>query len=136
MLLVIPSLFIIVPLYECKYGETRQEVVDRPNSALIWNWGDLSLIADHSNQENFSNLNKAIPNRTKLYIYGDKEVKKYICDSSEVGFIRTESGHNNLYNSKGHLVFSLNLKGLVIYTCIERVSPTMTNVRLTHWKEV
>ena len=135
MLLIIPSLFIIVPLYRRKYGENGQDIVDRPKSAAIWNWGNLTVIADHVHQENFFNLNKSVPGKTVLYIY-DKGIKRYICDSSEIGFTRQEGSQNVLYDSKERSVYFLNLDGLMIYTCIKRTSPEVLTVRLTHWKEI
>ena len=129
--LIIPSLFIFVSLYE----GNGQDIVDASNSAAIWGYKDLTLIADHNNQSNFANLNKVKPNKTKLYVLGQNR-KHYICDRSEVGYIVTENGHNRLYNAAYKPVYQTEQSGLVVYTCIVRSAPNVMDIRLTHWREV
>lgn len=129
MILTIPSLLIFVPVYERTTGN-GQDIIDKPNSAVMFKWGKLTVIADHSHQNNFSNLNRAIPGKTRLYLIG-KMTTPLICDSTEVGFITG----NRLYNRKGEEVHRLGLDGLIIYTCIGKRGDA-TDVRLTHWRKL
>lgn len=133
-LLTIPSLWIFVPLFERKAGN-GQDIVDRADSAVFFCWDDLTIIVDHSHQNNFSNLNKAIPGRTKLYIYS-KGTKRYICDKTEVGHLKLINGHNMLYDKDWQSVYHQQLDGLIVYTCIKRVRADVIDIRLTHWREV
>lgn len=138
MKLFIPSLFIFVKLTPVPSSNLAQSVVDKWNSAAIWKWNNLTLIADHSTQANFENLRKAVPGKTKLYIL-DKKNRKFVCDKTEVGHIVgfcPDGTGGVLRDEKGRSVFYSNLDGLMIYTCIRKSAIDVMDVRLTHWKEV
>lgn len=138
MRLFIPSLFIFVKLTPVASSNLAQEAVDKYNSAAIWNWNNLTLIADHNNQANFKNINKAIPGKTKLYLL-DKVNRKFICDKTEVGHIsnlRVDNTGGKLCDANWNSIFRQNLDGLMIYTCIRKSAIDVMDVRLTHWKEV
>ena len=133
MRLIIPTLSINVPVFFGKDGASRQEIIDKENSAVYFTWGPLTVIADHSSQANFHNLNKAKPGETIAYLCGDR-VKKYICDRSEVGHIVSDGG-NRLYDSRWMPVHENVKHGVCMYTCIERSAKNIMDVRLTHWIE-
>ena len=147
---------ILVPLYERTVGN-GQEIVDRENSAVIFHWNDLSVIADHSHQSNFSNLNKAIPLKTIGYIFSNNTTKlecdskqtkptkivahislnrmtKLLCDDTQVGHILLSDSGNRLTDKNNHLVHTVFHDGYCIYTCIQRSAPNIIDVRLTHWR--
>ena len=135
-LLYIPALAIVDRVYRRDSGTTGQDIVDKSYSAVIFNWGNLSVIADHQHQANFSNLNRVTPKRTKAYLVRGTKTSIYICDSSEIGHIRNESGHNRLYDSEWKPVHLKYSDGLCIYTCRDRESADIINIRLTHWKQL
>ena len=134
MILTIPSLLIFTSVYERKTGN-GQDIIDRPDSAVMFQWNRLTIIADHSHQNNFGNLNRAIPGKTKLYLINGR-VQSFVCDSTEVGFIYRTPTMNILHNSKGEELYRLGLDGLVIYTCVAQKTPNAVDVRLTHWHKI
>lgn len=133
MRLIIPSLNINIPVFFGKNGPERQEIIDAQNSAVYFKWGQLTVIADHSSQANFKNLNEVASENTIGYICGDT-TKKYVCDKTEIGHILIGSG-NRLYNSLWKPVYEVYNSGVCIYTCIKRRGSNIMDVRLTHWSE-
>ncbi len=132
MYLCVPTLLIAVPLFERTTGN-GQEIVDRDNSAVIFHWNGLSVIADHSYQSNFSNLNKVKPNRTRAYIYKSK-LETILCDDSQIGHILLSENGNRLVDQNFNLVHTVFTDGYCIYTCRTRSAQNVIDVRLTHWK--
>lgn len=133
MRLIIPSLNINIPVFFGKNGSERQEIIDAQNSAVYFKWNQLTVIADHSSQANFKNLNKVKSKKAIAYLC-DNTTKKYICDKSEIGHILIGHG-NRLYNSRWLPVHKVYKSGVCIYTCIKRRGQDIMDVRLTHWSE-
>lgn len=137
--IMIPELAINVPVYWKKEGTNGQDIVDAPNSAVIFKWTkscDLKVIADHSSQSNFRNLNRAKVNETEAYLDLDKRRIKHRCIVSEVGHIKTVNGRNFLFGEDWLSIYPKHHDGICIYTCIKRSAPDVMDVRLTFWKEV
>lgn len=126
--LTIPTLFISLPCEERKQGN-GQNIMDRPNCAVCWKWGNLTVIADHS-QQGFNRINRAIVGRTRAYYAR----KGYICDVSEIGHIYITNEGNRLYRADGCPVNKAWAGGLCLYTCISKSAPNKVDVRLTHWR--
>ena len=124
MRLIIPSLNINIPVFFGKNGPERQEIIDAQNSAVYFKWNQLTVIADHSSQANFKNLNKV----------KSKKAIAYLCDNTEIGHILIGHG-NRLYNSRWLPVHKVYKSGVCIYTCIKRRGQDIMDVRLTHWSE-
>ena len=131
----IPELNISVPLNGTESGGA-QEVIDREDSAVYLIWPNNITIADHCHQANFSNLNKAIPGRTKAYIVTPDSKKGYFCYKTQVGHIKIGATSNTLYDQNWEAVYEKNGGGLTMYTCIERSAPDVMDVRLTYWKPI
>ena len=123
MKLLIPSLFIFLPVKESK---DRQATVDEPNMAAMWHWLGLTVIADHAGQ-GFYRLEKA-----KIGTTAWVGCKKYRCTSTEIGWIQDK----RLYRANGCYVHEAWQTGLCIYTCHGRKLGDIQPVRLTHWEEV
>ena len=122
----IPSLRIGVPLYNS--NRNAQEIVDAKNSAVFLEWKDQVAIADHSGQDGFERLAKAIPYKTMACInYKGKEY--YLCTKKQVGHIV----NSKIYDSNWQNVKS---DGLVIYTCIGKSAEDVMDVWLTYWKRI
>jgi hypothetical protein len=126
MRLLIPSLLIYVPVYEREKGTNGQDIVDAPDSAAMWHWNQLSVIADHASQ-NFSRLYK-----TKVGATAFLGKKKYKCVSTEIGRIQ----NNRLYRANGRFVHEDWKTGLCIYTCYGQKIGSIQPVKLTHWSAV
>lgn len=133
--LLIPSLKIAVPVYEAQNGN-GQDVIDRPNSAVLLRWGNLTIIADHRTQSNFENLNRAEPSKTKAFFITNGKMHIYKCDYSAIGHNRTEPTGNHLYDNHWAKVTQIMHDGIVMYTCIVRSAKDVMDVRLTHWRKV
>ena len=129
--LLIPDLRIAVPLYE---GEDTQEIVDAPDSAVIFRLGVQECIADHCHQEGFERLAEAVPDRTGAWVSTDEGVRKYVCTASQIGRIVTIDGGRYLRDSEGRPVSRQNAGGLCIYTCTGKTAEEITYVRLTYWQ--
>ena len=126
LLLIIPLLFICVPVYERTSGTNGQDIVDADNAAAMWKWHDLTVIADHAYQ-GFSRLEK-----TKVGMTAWLGTKRYKCDLTELGRIQD----SRLYCSTGEYAHKRFTSGLCIYTCHGRKIGRIQPVRLTHWEEV
>jgi len=122
--LIIPSLGIFVI---AKTGD-RQKNVDSKYAAM-WNWGKLTVIADHSYQ-GFYKINRAAVGKTKAYL----GTRAYLCDVSEIGHIRITDKGNRLYRASWEAVYGAWADGLCLYTCIEMSASDIMDVRLTHWR--
>lgn len=122
----IPSLRIGVPLYDS--NRNAQEIVDAKNSAVFLEWKNQVAIADHSGQDGFERLAKAIPYKTIACInYKSKEY--YLCTKKQVGHIVSSKIYDfNWQNVKSD--------GLVIYTCIGKSAGDTMDVWLTYWKRI
>ena len=95
----------------------------------MWNWGKLTVIADHSYQ-GFYKINRAAVGKTKAYL----GTRAYICDVSEIGHIRITDKGNRLYTASWEAVYGAWADGLCLYTCIEMSASDIMDVRLTHWR--
>lgn len=124
--LFIPSLLIYVPVYERENGTNGQDIVDAPDSAVIFHWNQLSVVVDHASQ-NFSRLHK-VKVGTTAFLGG----KKYKCISTEVGRIQ----NSRLYRANGRFVHEDWKTGLCIYTCYGQKFGNIQPVTLTHWSVV
>lgn len=132
-LLEIQDLGIKVPLYDTSVGPA-QTIVDAENSAVYLRWGNGQIaIADHANQQNFSNLEKAIPGRTIAHIRTYDSDKEFICYQVQVGHIKTSASGNSIFDADGNPVFWQNPGGITIYTCIRRSASDVMDIRLTYW---
>ena len=129
----IPSLFISLPLYDT-HGNA-QEIVDMKKAAAYIQWVKQAAIVDHSGQDGFERIAKAIPGQTLAYIeYKDGKIKeRYICTKKQVGHIKTINGKNKIFDSNGKTPVS---GGIVMYTCIGRSAPDVMDVWLTYWKKI
>lgn len=130
----IPLLRICVPVYWRKIGTNGQEIVDADDSAAIWKWNGLTVIADHNGQNNFANLNNAKPEKTKAILTVNGTSRLYVCDVSEVGSIVTYPYGSRLYTAENRPVHEAFPTGLCIYTCRDKTAENVRNVRLTHWR--
>lgn len=130
-ILFIPALGIIVPAEERKNGTNGQDIIDKPDRAVMWSWGRLTVIADHCNQ-GFDRINRAVAGKTRAYV----GARRFICDISEIGHIRTTDKGNRLFRADWTPVHEAWKDGLCIYTCIQRSAPDVMDVRLTHWREI
>lgn len=126
LLLIIPSLLICVPTYERASGTNGQGIVDADNSAAMWHWNNLTIVADHAYQ-GFSRLEK-----TKVGMTAWLGKKKYRCDLTELGRIQD----SRLYCSSGEYAHKRFTSGLCIYTCHGKRIGNIQPVRLTHWEAV
>ena len=127
----IPSLRISLPLYDAK--NNAQQIVDTKNAAAFIKWSTQDVIVDHSGQDGFERLARAIPNSTTLYIeYINKPKETYICTQKQIGHIQIGT-KNKLLDSKWKPPQS---GGLILYTCIKQSSPTVMDVWLTYWKKL
>ncbi len=133
--LEIPELHISVPLYDAHDGN-QQEIVDEPQSAVYMRWGQQGAIADHSNQDRFSNLNRVRPWHTIATIDRQSAKEKFRCYRTQVGHIRTAEGANRIFDSGWKPVYAQNPGGLCIYTCIGRSAEDVMDVCLTYWLPV
>ena len=129
----IPSLYVSLPLYDT-HGNA-QEVVDMKNAAAFIQWVKQAAIVDHSGQDGFERIAKAIPGSTLAYIeYNDGKVKeRYVCTKKQIGHIRTENGKNKIYDADWKTPVS---NGLVMYTCIKKSAANVMDVWLTYWKKI
>lgn len=128
--LLIPSLRIGVPAYE---GPNRQEIIDRPDSAVLIRWGDMLVIADHNGQAGFSRLNQAKVGKTKAFVWSGGKCVIYQCDRSEIGSIQLSEGGNRLFMADQTPAHIGMTRGLCIYTCYGKAVENIQPVRLTHW---
>lgn len=124
MNLIIPTLLIRVPVYERAKGTDGQDIVDAPDSAAMWHWGHLTVIADHAGQE-FSRLGRARVG-TVAWLGG----QRYKCILAEIGWIQDK----RLHRANGRLVHEEWQTGLCIYTCHGQKFGNIQPVRLTHWR--
>lgn len=134
--LEIPELHIGVPLYD-SMDKNKQEIVDDENSAIYMNWGTQQCIADHTYQNNFVNLSKAVVGKTIAIIDDGKDQRRYRCYSSQIGHIRIgPNGGNTLLDENWELVYPQNIGGISIYTCLQLSADDVMDVRLTFWKRI
>lgn len=133
--LEIPSLFISVPLYDSR-GADNQRVVDNPNSAAYMHWQKQDAIADHASQASFSNLNMVKPGKTVATIDLRNRQEKYLCVNSQIGHIRLSPNGNRIFDANWNSANFQNEGGLCIYTCIQRSSEDVMDVRLTYWQQI
>lgn len=131
--LEIKDLNISVPVYDTKIG-SAQSVIDANDSAVYLNWGNQFAIADHANQGNFSNLNHVVVGKTEAILDRRVAKERFVCVGSQIGHIKTENGVNTIFDSKWQFAYIQNPGGLTIYTCIERSSENVMDVRLTYWQ--
>lgn len=131
--LEIPNLFISVPLYDALDAADRQRVVDNPDSAVHFRLGVQDVIADHTGQANFQNLNLAKPGMTATI---DRKTSKtvYRMVQSQVGHIRISPLGNRLFDQDWVQVSTQNAGGLCIYTCMGKSAEDVMDVRLTYWQ--
>lgn len=129
----IPELGISVPLYDSVNGNS-QELCDNADSAVCMKWSSQIAIADHCNQGNFSNLNKARVGRTIATIDQQDKKEHYRCVRSQIGHIRISESGNRIFDSNWAPAYKQNAGGLCIYTCIEKSAPDVMDVRLTYWQ--
>ena len=134
--LIIPSLLISVSLYHRIAGTNGQDIVDAVDSAVIWEWNRLTMIADHASQANFNRLSRVRTGKAKAYICKSLSTDVYVCDSAELGHIRLSDSGNRLYDSKWRPVHEVMHDGLCIYTCKGKSAVDVMDVYLTHWKRV
>ena len=130
----IPDLYIGAPLYD-SWDKNKQEIVDDEDSAIWMNWGTQQCIADHTYQNNFVNLSKAVVGETIAYIDDGTSQRAYRCVSSQIGHIRIgPNGGNTLLDSEWKLVYPQNIGGICIYTCLHQSADDVMDVRLTFWQ--
>ena len=120
---IIPSLFISIPLYDAN-GDAQQ-IVDAPRSAAFLRWHGQDAIADHSGQNGFQRISKAIPYKTTAYVKGEK----FLCTKKQIGHIR----QSKIFDSEWNHVKS---DGLVMYTCIGKSAEDVMDVWLVYWKRI
>ena len=133
--LEIPDLNISVPLYGVESG-SAQQVVDLEDSAAYLKWPEQITIVDHCQQGNFANLNKAIPGQTKAFIVEPDLKKTYVCYQTQIGHIKIGTTSNVLFDKDWIPVYKSNAGGLTMYTCIEKSSQNVMDVRVTYWKPI
>ena len=133
--LEIPDLAISVPLNGIECGPA-QKVIDLEDSAIYLNWPNQTVIADHCHQGNFSNLNQAIPGQTKAFILEPDSKKSFVCYQTQIGHIKIGEKSNILFDHDWIPVYKSNVGGLTMYTCIEKSSANVMDVRVTYWKEI
>lgn len=127
MILIIPTLGIFSRADE---GPDRQAIVDSERSCFF-RWNDLTVVVDHAYQ-GFDRLNKVKVNKTTAF-FGNS---RFLCDSSEIGYIRLSPNGNRLYNEKNEPVHEAMKTGLCIYTCHGQRTGEIQPVRLTHWRKI
>ena len=129
----IPSLSISLPLYEA--STNAQKIVDDKNSAAFIKWLDQDVIVDHSGQDGFERLEKAIPKSTIAYVVynNGKSTERYICTKKQIGHIKTVGGKNKLLDSQWQHPKS---GCLLMYTCIKKSAPDVMDVWLIYWKRI
>lgn len=127
----IPSLRISIPLYNT--NGNAQEIVDKKNSAAYIQWKNQAAIVDHSGQDGFERLAKAIPNSTIAYIDQNGKREKYLCVKKQIGHIKL-GNKNQLVDANWKSADSNN--GLVMYTCIKKSASDIMDVWLIYWKKI
>lgn len=128
--LTIPSLNISVPLYE---GDDLQKIVDDRLSAVIFDYGRTRVIADHSRQANFHRLSD-VKRDALAILFHDGRSEIYRCSESQIGHLLLSSG-TKLRDADWNYIHGHNAD-LAIYTCIEKSSETIMDIRLTFWMKV
>lgn len=128
--LFIPSLGIFINAEERSKGN-GQDIIDRPDRAVLWKWRDLVVVADHVDQ-GFRSINRVVVGKTRAFLGN----RLYICDVSEIGHIRISQAGNRLYRANWEPVADAWKDGLCIYTCSEMTAPDVRDVRLTHWRRL
>ena len=124
----IPDLQISIPLYRGK--DDPQGVVDRKNAAAFLEWKDQNVIVDHTGQDGFEKLEKAVPSQTLAYIDFGFKKERYMCTRKQIGHLLL--GDTNKIRDANY-VFPKS-PGLIIYTCKGLSAPNVMDIWLTYWK--
>lgn len=103
-----------------------QEVVDTQDSAAIFNFGNVLVIADHKNQE-FGELKNRQVGDTTYIKYENSIIDSYTCSEKVNG---QNTGYE-LIMDDGRKVSELTDCDIVMYTCNEN----WQNVTITLWKK-
>lgn len=95
------------------FNSVSQSVADAKDSANYFAFGDMMVLGDHWNQDNFNNI-KQCTEGTKAYIDTGTEIKEYICVKSFTGHnkVNVMTDENGVFLNYGH-----NTDGLTLYTC-------------------
>jgi hypothetical protein len=87
-----------------------------------------TLIMDHSGQDGFERLSKAVPYKTIAYLNKDA----YICINKQVGHIYL-GPPNRLVDENWQ---SIKYDSLILYTCLQKSAENIMDVQLTYWKKL
>lgn len=132
-MLTIRDLDIAVPVYVRKSG-VGQDIVDAKDSAVMFHLGSILVLADHCYQSNFANLRNAVVGKTWFELSDKNSTRRFLCTENGIGHIKTENGHDHLYDWNWEQVYK-NHSGALIYTCRQKSAPDVMDVTLTFWKE-
>lgn len=105
---VIPSLGVDVATFH----SMEQSVVDASDSAAMFVFGDMKVIADHWNQ-GFEVIKKCTVGTKAYFDTGDKKTE-YICTRSFSGHNQKTDMTDDNYNS---VLYGCNTDGITCYTC-------------------
>ena len=125
MTINIPSLLIKTPLYKGKNGTAAQEIVDAPNSAVIFYYWGFPIIADHASQSNMIRLKYCIPHLTKCFVDGER----YVCVKKTKGILKSTT-----IIVDGESIRDMTTD-LCIYTCTGKKINGEIEVWVTFWKK-
>lgn len=122
--LVIPDVGIDVALYYADDAHSQTIVNNTDSAALLTEFGNGNIIADHWNQ-GFDGIKSASVNNTVAYIGNGNSTKQYLCTSKFTGHNTEYDLTDNNYNS----IVNSNNNGLIMYTC----NDDWTNITITYW---
>lgn len=104
--LVIPDLGINVGMvYGCS-----QAIVDAPDSAAVWGAGSGLVIADHWNQNHYTNIQYSVPGSTIAYVNGAPYVCIAYLQGHNTGDTITDNNYSDIMNTLG-------AGQVLLYTC-------------------
>ena len=115
----IPDLDIHVPLNHPADGQTRQDVVDDPFSALIMDMGAQTAIIDHVVSGKMRHLCQTTLGMQASIAQKDGSCSEFICVQVACGYLarRSPNDFRDAYLYDGTRVRELNAGGLCIMTC-------------------
>jgi len=130
--LIIPSLFITVPLYPSD-GRDAQQITDQSASAVWLEWPNFPAIADHRSQR-FYRLPNAQPKFTVAYIRENgKPETAWICLNKYLALIK---GNTLISERDGSDVKQHKNVKLLMYTCSGKHPDGFTEVWVTEWDKI
>ena len=115
----IPDLDIHVPLNHPADGQTRQDVVDDPSSALIMDLGTQTVIVDHVTSGRMRYLCESKLGMVALIVQEDGSYREFTCMQVASGYLarRSQNEFRDAFLYDGSRVRDLNAGGLCIMTC-------------------